>query len=106
MSEDETFAFLFGLATAGYTWILWFRDLFAVPRGRSGFLGRLILSGVPFVCALVLFQVLRRFAASDVRDDGLYLTFYMVLGVAWAVKRIASIFLSAADRAFTFASFT
>jgi uncharacterized membrane protein YjfL (UPF0719 family) len=66
-----------------YTWVLWFRDLLTVARGRSGSLGRLILSGVPFVCALVLFQVLRRFASSDVRDDEIYLGFYLILGAAW-----------------------
>jgi uncharacterized membrane protein YjfL (UPF0719 family) len=100
MSVDESFALLSGLVIACYTWFLWYRDLLAVARGRSGFLGRLILSGVPLVCAYILFQVLRRFSSSDVRDDVFYLVFYMILGVAWVglgITALALCDLSARD---------
>jgi uncharacterized membrane protein YjfL (UPF0719 family) len=100
MSADETFVLMFGLVVAVYTWFLWFRDLLIVTGGRSGSLGRLILRGMPFVCALILFQVLRRFASSDVRDDALYFAFYLVLGAAWVglgTKALAFCDLSARD---------
>ena len=100
MSQDETFALLFGLVIACYTWFLWYRDVLIVARRRSGFLGRLILGGVPFVCAFILFEVLRRFSSSDVRDDWFYFSFYLILGAAWVglgITALALCDLSARD---------
>jgi len=67
---------------AGWRWVQW---------ARLALLGSLLDDGparrwlvlTPLMCLLLLFAVLRAFASFDVRNSGLYTTFYMVMGAAW-----------------------
>lgn len=83
MSEDEVFALVASAGLAVFLWFSWYRDALVVARRSSGTPERLWLALAPPVAMLVLYQVLRRLAASDVRDDPLYLVFYLLMGAAW-----------------------
>jgi len=72
---------LSGFVTA-YAWYRWcmaacVRTL--VVRNAS----RLIFVIGPIVCLMLLYLILRRWAADDVRDNETYLTLYMLAGAAW-----------------------
>ena len=83
VSEDEIFVLVMCLGLVAGFWILWFRDALAVARRSSGFRERWLLAVTPIAAAGLLFWILRRYAASDVRDSGFYLFFYMAMGAAW-----------------------
>jgi uncharacterized membrane protein YjfL (UPF0719 family) len=83
VSEDEIFVLVICLGLAASFWILWFRDVLAVALRSSGFRERWLLGVAPFAGGALLFWILRRYAASDVRDSGFYLFFYMAMGAAW-----------------------
>ena len=83
MSEDEVVVLLIALCIGGLVWghflvrMLMVRSLY-----RSGRLAALAISAVA-VAGIVLFAILKTLAAHDVRDDGRYVAFYMLLGAAW-----------------------
>jgi hypothetical protein len=82
MSDSEFFALILSIIISFITWIGWYRDAsvnILVVRNAS----RSIIMITPVICAIFLFAVLKRWAASDVRDSGIYLLFYMVMGAAW-----------------------
>lgn len=83
MSESELFAQWVSLGLGVVFWSLWLFQIFRVPARFSRFHERSLLLAVPLVCAAVLFWVLLRYAASDVRDAPVYLFLYMALGAAW-----------------------
>ncbi len=61
----------------------WYCALAAVGRKVRSRGWRRPLALVPLVCALLLYFVLARWSAEDVRTDPAYLLFYMVIGIAW-----------------------
>jgi RsiW-degrading membrane proteinase PrsW (M82 family) len=83
VSEDEILILLVAAVVAVIAWFRWFygalavRDLVAPQRDR------IHIYLIPFPCMAGLFSILRDFASHDVRDSGVYLTFYMVMGAAW-----------------------
>lgn len=82
MSGDEVVVLALAAMISVVTWWRWYRGAFVntlVIRNAS----RFIIVATPIVCAICLFAVLRCWAASDVRDSGTYLFFYMVIGAAW-----------------------
>lgn len=83
MSGDEAFALLVGGLVAAWTWYHWYVAAVSVERLGAPSPGRTVVLGWPAACAVVLFAVLKTISAHDVRDDVLYLTFYMVLGAGW-----------------------
>jgi len=83
MSGDETFVAFACLALAAFFWLPWCRDLFSIPQRPGGGGGRPWLVAAPPLSALLLFLVLKNLAASDVRDDPTYLSFYLLMGIAW-----------------------
>jgi len=83
MSGDETFALLAFGALAAWTWYAWYVPAISVERLGAASPGRALVQWWPVVCALTLFGVLKTISAHDVRDDILYLMFYMVLGAGW-----------------------
>ncbi len=100
MSEDEVIVVSVCMVLAAIFWFLWYRDVLLVARRCAGFFERLLLAAAPAASAYLLFQVLRRLAASDVRDDPLYFFFYLAMGAFWigAGMRGLSLFgLSARD---------
>ena len=82
MSGDEIFAFVACLLVALLTWGGW-AWVSVAHRSLRGFSPVLMapLLAVP-LSGLLLFGVLIRFASHDVRDDGLYIAFYFVMGAA------------------------
>lgn len=94
MSEDEIFALLVCAGLTLFTWVRWawvaasVRTLRTAPAayGAAGM-------AVP-VAAALLFAVLARFASHDVRDNGVYIGFYLVMGAAmvavgvWLLDRL------------------
>lgn len=83
MSEDEGMVLVFCLLAGGMAWVAWFwQASFTAPR-CSRFEHRWPILLAPAVSAGALYAVLARFSSLDVRDDPVYLTFYMVLGAAW-----------------------
>ncbi|MFH0794591.1 MAG: hypothetical protein V2A74_11230 [bacterium] len=83
MSGDEVFVLFFsGLLGLGM-WIRWYWMVGRVTAlARSGG-ERFAIQLIPFVCAGILYGVLRKFASADVKDSTAYLSFYMVMGAAW-----------------------
>lgn len=82
-SDDEGFALVVSSVLALITWGTWMWGSLAVMRPWVPGRRRFTLVVLPFLCAGVLFWVLRFHAAHDVRDDPAYLFFYMVMGAAW-----------------------
>ena len=83
MAESEVFAQMVSLGLGVALWSVWLFRVFRVPARFSRLQERSLLLAVPLVCAAVLFWVLVRYAASDVRDAPVYLFLYMTLGAAW-----------------------
>lgn len=82
MSGDEIILMLFSILVTAYTWYRWYSACLVrtlVARNTS----RLIYVTGPIVCLILLYLILRWWAADDVRDSGTYLTLYMLAGAAW-----------------------
>ena len=82
-SGDEGFVLFLGGILAVFSWATWFYRLAATGtrvrrRGR-----RLPLAVVPLFCAILLYFVLDRWSAEDVRNDPAYMFFYMMVGLGW-----------------------
>lgn len=86
MSEDEVFVLLASAVIALIGWIAWYSRLLMANRiGRERSSTRRTLALAPLVCLAGLFALLRLAASFDVRNDPVYLAFYMVFGAAWVV---------------------
>jgi hypothetical protein len=87
----EFWAELLSLPLAVFLWGKWYWQSFRVRTSGLGRAGRTVLQLTPLVCGVVLYLVLRRFAAQDVRLNSSYQTLYMLLGAAWlgVVERAA-----------------
>lgn len=83
MSGDEIFALLLFGGLAAWLWITWYVGAVSVVRLGAPAPGKAMVFWWPVICAIALFIVLKTVSADDVRDDTLYLTFYMVLGAGW-----------------------
>lgn len=83
MAESEVFALVVSLGLGAVLWSVWLFRVFRVPAQFSRFHERSLLLAVPLACAAVLFWILVRYAASDVRDAPVYLFLYMAMGAAW-----------------------
>ncbi len=83
MSDDEGVVLLFSLGLVGFTFRFWLLPCFSVRQLARGGPPRGLILAWPLFCLAVLYSILRAAAASDVRDSGLYMAFYLVLGAAW-----------------------
>jgi hypothetical protein len=83
MSGDEYFATIVAIMGCLYWWGSWIFLCFSLRNFGRGRMVRLFGLATPALAGLVLFGVLKTYASHDVRDDGLYLFFYMVMGAAW-----------------------
>lgn len=82
-SSDEAFALIVGFILALGTWATWYYALLVIGRKVRARGLRWPLAIAPAVCALLLYFVLARWSAEDVRTDPAYMVFYMVIGAAW-----------------------
>lgn len=102
MSGDEGIVLLAGGFLAVWTWYGWYIPAVAVERLSAPTPGRLAILWTPALCAGLLFAVLKLLASHDVRDDPVYLVFYLTMGAAWvgvAMKLLPYVGLSARDDA-------
>ncbi|MBI5485777.1 MAG: hypothetical protein HY905_00440 [Deltaproteobacteria bacterium] len=83
MAEHESMALLVAGCLGAWWWGRWHWDLLSVRTLRPATASRALLFLAPWLGAGATFFVLRRWASFDVRDNGAYLAFYMVLGAAW-----------------------
>lgn len=83
MSGDEVMVFVVSAVTAAVLWIRWLWHATVVARRSSRAADRAWLYGGPLAGFSVLAYVLRFLAADDVKNDPIYLAFYLVLGAAW-----------------------
>jgi len=82
VSGGEFMLLLFSGFVTAYAWYRWYTAAFVrtlVARNTS----RLIYITGPIVCLTLLYLVLRRWSADDVRNSETYLTLYMLAGAAW-----------------------
>lgn len=82
-SPDEGFALIVGGIIVMVSWIPWYYQLAVVGRRVRKLGRRQPLALAPLVCAVLLYFVLDRWSAEDVRFDPAYMLFYMVIGLAW-----------------------
>lgn len=83
MSGDEVFALMLAGGLALWTWLRWYVNTVSVSRLGAPAPGKVAISWWPLVCAGVLFVVLKTASSFDVRNNVVYLIFYMVLGAGW-----------------------
>lgn len=83
MSGDENLLLFASGIVALACWGVWYLWLLRLPRLGSRGAPRRLLTVVPGVCAVLLYLVLTTAAARDVRDSEVYLTLYLVFGLAW-----------------------
>jgi uncharacterized membrane protein YjfL (UPF0719 family) len=83
MSGDEEIVRLLCLVTAAVTWGIWFFEAAACARLGARLRDRSMLWLDPLLCAAVLAAGLRLLASWDVRDNPVYLGFYLAMGAAW-----------------------
>lgn len=83
MSEDEVMVVIAAVVFAFFRWVMWYYRVVAVGSRFSRHSVRAPLYLAPLVTGAITWIVLRWFASYDVRNDGVYLFFYMALGAAW-----------------------
>jgi hypothetical protein len=83
MSSDEGFVFLVCIVLAAVGWGWYYLHTFSATMIGSVPTRRGILNLTPLLCLVLLFIILKLFASHDVRDDGTYLAFYLLMGAAW-----------------------
>jgi len=83
MSGDEIFILIGGWVAGAIGWGWWYRSLMAPREMGPPTAARSILRAAPLLSLAVVFLVLRRFAAGDVRDSPAYVVMYLGLGAAW-----------------------
>ncbi len=83
MSGDEILVLIFSLILSVTVWGQWLR--LCLSREDFGRATRLRVVGgfAPIIALTLIFYVLRSHASYDVRDDVVYLVFYLVFGCAW-----------------------
>lgn len=83
MSGDEVFVLLLSGGVAYWSWVAWYIAAASVLRLGARQTGKPVVWLWPLLCMATLFAILKTAASFDVRNDGLYLTFYMVMGAGW-----------------------
>ncbi len=80
MSNHEWPLLVAGIALALFFWGKWYLELLFVSRRGPA---DTIATVTPWMCGVLVFVGLRRWAAMDVRYDVFYLTLYTVWGAVW-----------------------
>jgi len=85
MSDDETLVVVVSCLVSLTCWVWWYGSTLtsksSLVTGRTPARG--LLLAIPLVAVASLIVILRLWSASDVREDGGYLTMYTLMGLAW-----------------------
>jgi len=79
----ETILFWISALASWEIWRKWYLSILSVAKLTSTLKYRFVLLLTPIICVGILFLILRFLASQDVRNDILYLIFYLVMGTAW-----------------------
>ena len=79
----EIFAFIASVFLSLKCWLTWYGDIASVNRLRAPVSKRLVLLTAPLVCLVLISIALTKLAATTVRSDALYISFYLLLGAGW-----------------------
>lgn len=83
MSEDEVFSLMASLVVTWLAWHKWVIPCFTVRDFDRANLLRVTGLVAPGLAFAFLLWVLRTQASHDVQSDGLYIFFYLTMGMAW-----------------------
>jgi hypothetical protein len=83
LPDLEIFAFIASVLLSLKGWWTWYGDIASVNRLRAPVSKRLVLLTAPLVCLALILIALTKLAATTVRNDGLYISFYLLVGAGW-----------------------
>jgi uncharacterized membrane protein YjfL (UPF0719 family) len=83
LPDLEIFAFIASVFLSFKGWSTWYGDIVSVNRLRAAVSKRLVLLTAPLVCLALILIALTKLAATTVRNDGLYISFYLLVGAGW-----------------------
>jgi uncharacterized membrane protein YjfL (UPF0719 family) len=83
LPDLEIFAFIASVFLSLKGWWTWYGDIASVNRLRAPVSKRLVLLAAPLVCLALILIALTKLAATTVRNDGLYISFYLLVGAGW-----------------------
>jgi hypothetical protein len=83
LSDLEIFAFIASVFLTLKGWLTWYGDIASVNRLRVPIQQRFVLLAAPLVCLVLILVGLTRLAATTVRSDALYISFYLLVGAGW-----------------------
>ena len=83
LPDLEIFAFIASVFLTLKGWWTWYGDIASVNRLRAPVSKRLVLLTAPLVCLALTLIALTKLAATAVRNDALYISFYLLVGAGW-----------------------
>jgi hypothetical protein len=83
LPDLEIFAFIASVFLSLKSWLTWYSDIASVNRLRTPVSKRLVLLTAPLVCLALTLIALTKLAATTVRNDALYISFYLLVGAGW-----------------------
>jgi uncharacterized membrane protein YjfL (UPF0719 family) len=83
LSDLEIFAFIASVFLTLKGWLTWYGDIASVNRLRVPIQQRFVLLAAPLVCLVLILVGLTKLAATTVRSDALYISFYLLVGAGW-----------------------
>jgi uncharacterized membrane protein YjfL (UPF0719 family) len=83
LSDLEIFAFIASVFLTLKGWLTWYGDIASVNRLRVPIQERFVLLAAPLVCLVLIQITLTRLAATTVRSNALYISFYLLVGAGW-----------------------
>ncbi len=83
LTDLEIFAFIASVFLSLKSWLTWYSDIASVNRLRTPVSKRLVLLTAPLVCLALTLIALTKLAATVVRNDALYISFYLLVGAGW-----------------------
>ena len=83
MDTYEIWALTTSVVTAILIWVAWYRRIAVFALRCSPRRERWLLAITPLACGGLIWLVLRYWSSPDVRNDWLYLGFYLAMGAAW-----------------------
>jgi len=83
LPDLEILAFTASVFLSLKSWLTWYSDIASVNRLRAPVSKRLVLLTAPLVCLGLILIALTKLAATIVRNDALYISFYLLVGAGW-----------------------